>query len=347
MDEYSVLSKALHHLALGRSFRIAEASFDVEWASQRKETASSLDGMHLFIAGLARAGTTILMRSLYETGAFCSLTYRDMPFVLAPNLWAKITNCYRKEMDAEQRAHGDGIMVDFDSPEALEEVFWRVFTGGNYIQNDCLLPTKVNGEVIEKFRHYISLIMKKYGRRRYLSKNNNNLLRIGTIREAFPNAKILIPFRDPRQQALSLLKQHRLFCKQHVKNPFSKSYMTWLVHHEFGGDHRPFVWGAELSKPYIPEKLEYWLAQWTGVYSHLLEDYKDDENIIFVGYESLCEDTVKVWTHLRSCINIPIGSFPRLTQRKSDSDIPDINDADLLRKAKDVFENLNEVSRFS
>ena len=47
---------------------------------------------HIFICGLPRSGTTILMRSLYETKKFASLTYRDMPLLLSPNLWNKISS---------------------------------------------------------------------------------------------------------------------------------------------------------------------------------------------------------------------------------------------------------------
>ena len=79
------------------------------------------------------------------------------------------------------------------------------------------------------------------------------------------------------------------------------------------------------------------------MYSYLLEFYKSDPNIIVVGYESLCEDTTKVWAHLMSCIDVPIDSFPRFDQRKSE--IPDINDYGLLTKSKDVFGALIEISR--
>ena len=40
---------------------------------------------------MARSGSTILLNSIYKTDIFASLTYADMPFVLAPNLWSKIS----------------------------------------------------------------------------------------------------------------------------------------------------------------------------------------------------------------------------------------------------------------
>jgi len=63
------------------------------------------------------------MRALYDSTEFSALTYRDMPFVLAPKTWAKIAAGSRPQIDEVERAPGDGLRTGFDSPEALEEVF--------------------------------------------------------------------------------------------------------------------------------------------------------------------------------------------------------------------------------
>ena len=47
---------------------------------------------HVFVTGMARSGTTILLQALHDTGKFASLTYADMPIVLSPNLWSKFNN---------------------------------------------------------------------------------------------------------------------------------------------------------------------------------------------------------------------------------------------------------------
>ena len=78
---------------------------------------------HVFISGLARSGTTIVMRRFYETNYFRSLTYRDMPFVLMPKIWRKVIGPFQQQGISRERAHGDGIKVTVDSPEAFEEVF--------------------------------------------------------------------------------------------------------------------------------------------------------------------------------------------------------------------------------
>jgi hypothetical protein len=298
MSDYGLLSRLLHRLALGVP-AIAEASFDAEQAILGKELVAAQAGRHVFVAGLARSGTTVLMRSLFETGEFCSLTYRDMPFVLAPGLWSRITRGSRRNRDATQRAHGDGVLVDFDSPEALEEVFWRIFCGPAYIRGDRLVGMRANAATVERLRRYVAVILKRYDCARYLSKNNNNILRLGSLIEAFPSCRIVVPFRDPLQQAYSLLNQHRRFREQHGTDKFTTSYMTWLAHHEFGADHRPFEWGVSIAQPYAPTTLNYWLAQWVGVYDHLLRDVAQHrEHVRFFSYELLCSDTQRQWHRL-------------------------------------------------
>ena len=90
MAAFSFLDQILHRLAL-QATPIAELSFDMDQRSVRKDPREIIGERHVFVSGLARAGTTVLMRHFHATGAYRSLTYRDMPFVLAPNLWRRLT----------------------------------------------------------------------------------------------------------------------------------------------------------------------------------------------------------------------------------------------------------------
>ena len=74
--------------------------------------------------------STILLNAIYKSNVFASLSYSDMPFVLAPNLWSKIS-FKKKDLELKERAHGDGIKVSTESPEAFEEVFWKTFAEEN------------------------------------------------------------------------------------------------------------------------------------------------------------------------------------------------------------------------
>ena len=310
-SDYSFGDRVFHRLALGSPW-IGWISFDLDQAFARHK-AGGKEQSPVFISGLARAGTTILMRTFYETGEFRSLTYRDMPFVLMPNIWKVLSRSFHKDQVAKERAHGDGIAVNFDSPEAFEEVFWRTFSADDYIFKDQLSPHIVNREVLEQFRQFVTQVVSSAdnpSQQRYLSKNNNNILRLGSIRKAFPDALIMVPFRDPVQQAISLLQQHTLFCVMHKRDKFSRDYMEWLGHHEFGGTHRPFQFPGRCivnDQDYKPESINYWLALWINTYRYLLDSAPKDT--VFVCFEELCLEPQKVMTSLFTMANFSADTF--------------------------------------
>ena len=298
-------------------------------------------GLHVFVAGLARAGTTILMRQLYATGVFRSLTYRDMPFVMAPNLWAAFTGRMRHQMAAQERAHGDGILVDFDSPEALDEVFWRIQCGARYIHPDHLAPMQATPEDRSAFQAYVAAILRSQPKKRYLSKNNNNILRLPDLAQSFPQAMILIPFRDPLDHAVSLQHQHQTFLTRHAEDPFSLRYMNWLAHHEFGANHKPFRFYGAGPAGDPTRDLGYWLQLWQKTYDYAARTAP--RQAIFVCYETLCDETDQVWPHLCNRLDlptqVPAHTFRRATQ-SAQADAP----ADLLKKCQTLYTELRARS---
>ena len=287
---YSFSSRLLHRIAL-QSKAIAEISFDIENMLVNKK-GSTLNSKPIFISGLARSGTTMLMRYLYETGEFRSLTYLDMPFVLMPNLWKKLS-FQKADTELKERAHQDGIMVNFESPEAFEEVFWRIFTGDQYITKDRLKLQKISPEVLNKFKDYIHNVIlsaDKHSQNRYLSKNNNNILRIDSLKKSFPESRLVIPFRDPLQHALSLFHQHLHFSAVQTQDKFSLDYMNWLGHFEFGLNQKPFDLNNiktfdEMQKTDKTE-LDFWLLSWKNYYEFALQ-LPEDSALLFC-YEDFC-----------------------------------------------------------
>jgi hypothetical protein len=346
-SDYSFGERFLHRLALGMPL-VTKASFEFDGLLFSNHSQSYQNEKHVFVSGLARAGTTILMRTLYETGQFRSLTYRDMPFVLMPGMWNKLSSFSHKHGDVKERAHGDGIYVDFDSPEAFEELFWRTFSGNEYIFDNCLQPHKVSHELIEQFRLYIRRIIdssSNSNQRRYLSKNNNNILRLGAIRQAFPKSLIIIPFRDPVQQANSLLNQHRKFCARHAMDKFSYDYMRWLGHHEFGRTHKPFRFdkedGFSLSD-YKVDNINYWLNVWIGTYRYLLNSASDS---IFVCFEDLCKSPADTLRSLFKSADL-LFDGDRLSKVFNS---PRINDVDglnesLIDQAQIIYQDLRALA---
>jgi hypothetical protein len=283
MSDYSWLQQKLHQLALSSQF-MREVTFDVESSSISKKQPSD---KHVFVAGLARSGTTILLNALYESNEFASLSYQDMPFVLAPNLWSKLSYS-KKDSNLTERAHGDGIKVSSESPEAFEEVFWMTFH-----------QDEKNTE--EKFKHYVQLINQRYKKKRYLSKNNQNIRRLELISNTFPNSTIIIPFRDPMQHAYSLLYQHQKFIEDSKKDKFISNYMKWIGHTEFGPNYIP-IYNKDLCFKNDID-INHWLEQWYLTYLQCYEALRNKENVYFICYEQLCSSK-EYWTDILQILDI-------------------------------------------
>jgi len=342
-SDYGFGARLIHHLALNSKI-IPEMSFVIDKMLHGTDARSFISQKHIFISGLARAGTTALMRLFHETGEFCSLTYRDMPFPLAPYLWRKIANLGYSDESFRERAHGDGILVNVDSPEALEEVFWRVFCGNKYILSDRLLPMKAGSGTIDNFRKYISGLLATTGSNRYLSKNNNNILRLSSIKKAFPDSIILIPFRDPIQQSLSMYIQHKRFVRVHHEDKFARNYMRWLVHHEFGGDHRFFDLDNTASN-YSHDRPAYWLDQWIRAYRYLLKKQTQNRDLamLFVEYEELCDNSKDVWEVLARHASLPEALPPGFVLSKAaEHDVFQV-DGEVKDEAYRIYTELREL----
>ncbi len=328
-SHFSGTDKVLHRLALG-SRPVAEMVHDIERGRFLKRAPAD-EGRHVFVTGLARAGTTILMREIHRTGQFGSLTYADMPFVLAPNSWAGLSSKSRDPGQKAERAHGDGIEVDAHSPEALDEVYWRIFDGDAYIGKDGLSPHAPDGDMIAGYRDLIRLVLLKTGTGRYVSKNNNNILRLPTLADALPQSQFLVPLRDPLAHAASLLAQHQRFLNA---DPFTRDYMTWLGHHEFGATHRPFLFDGRPEGD--PQTLDYWLRAWIAAYGALDRAEEGRDNVCFVPYEALSADPA-IWQAVARRIGIaaaPAGELRTIADKPPAAHDPSLAAAALALHAR-------------
>ncbi len=298
-SSYGLLDRCLHWLALEPSV-VRHMAYDLEYLfampQQDKDADTNVESdpaaRAVYVCGLARSGTTIMLRILDEIETFRSLTYRDMPFVLAPNLWQLITKHSQSTAVAAERSHRDGIHIHFDSPESFEEVFWRTF-GTRTSDQTCLGFAEPTSEVLKTFANFRALVANSKrqpalahgGLRRYLSKNNNNLLRLRSL-SIDPTATILLVFRNPIDTARSLHRQHINFCEVHRVDPFARNYMTWLGHHEFGTEHLPFSFAlAEMDNTLNPADLNYWLDYWTAVHKYILA--QTDLRLHLINHEAM------------------------------------------------------------
>ena len=321
MNNYSWLEQKLHKFALSSQF-MREATFDFE-----STNIASLDetGDHVFITGLARSGTTILLNALYKSNIFASLSYADMPFVLAPNLWSKIS-FNKKNLELKERAHRDGIKVSKESPEAFEEVFWKTFSDEEY------------EELEDKFRVYVRNIIRKYKKERYLSKNNQNIKRVKLITSIFSNSRILIPFREPIQHAYSLLTQHKKFIEDSKNDKFIGKYMKWIGHTEFGPNYIP-IQNQNLNYQNDLE-INHWIEQWYLTYNETFQSLKNMMNVHFISYAKLCSNR-DYWYQIQKLLNIEKPYDFEFKESKKD--ISCNLDNVLKEKVMSLYSGLNDL----
>lgn len=322
-NNYNYFQKTLHKFLLSSKF-LKESMFSFE-QNIFIEKEIEISGNHVFISGLARSGSTILLNTIYKSKQFASLTYKDMPFILAPNFWAKLQTSSQNNFRTE-REHNDGLYISPESPEAFEEVFWMTF-------NEYSETNQNN------FKNYIKLILKGYSKIRYLSKNNQNIHRLLFLKDCVKNSIILIPFRDPLQQANSLLIQHTNFCIKQKNDPFLLDYMKLIGHREFGLSYNPnFTDRLNYLDPLL---LNHWLEQWLLTYDNLLKTVSEIENIIFVCYETLCNSSLK-WTKLKN--KLSIDSNYKTNYCESINPINKIYNQKLNNKCYELYSTLQDIS---
>ena len=270
------------------------------------------ENKHIFITGLPRSGTTALLNFLDSFDGLDSLKYRNMPLVLSPN-FSKIFK--KKKNQSQERLHKDNIYINLESPESFDEVFFKNFN---------------EKEIELELLNFINLILNSNNSNRYLSKNNLNYKRIELIRKILPNSLFLIPIRNPIQHAYSLLNQHHNFKKIHKTSNFSKRYMKYLGHEEFGDIHTH--WNVPKNFAEL-DTLNYWLEQWKLFYLNIYEKYKNLKYCKFVIYEKL--ENSNYVKEILSYLDINKDSHDSF--KISKKEITEKYDENLSQQANDIY----------
>ena len=298
-NNYSFFDRILHRFAFCHPI-VQKILSELENDLFRKELRTIHSSNEVFITGLPRAGTTLMLELLNATGDFRTYTYRHMPFVVSPLLWNKLSRSFRKAGQKAERAHGDGMEISFDSPEAFEEVVWLTHMADEIVGEQCLetlSPDDITEESADALRtscRKLLLLAKQAGgdpqRLRYLSKNNANISRINVLREVFPTSSVLILFRHPLAHVSSLVKQHERFLGVHASDAFSKQYMKWIGHYEFGENFKPinFCGWLDDADVSLPVDENFWMRYWSTAYSYALENRTP--SVQFVDFDRMLQD---------------------------------------------------------
>ncbi len=349
---YSILDRLVHRVALGLK-TVRKLSFDLDRLLTRALDKNSrqlvTDDAPIYVCGLARSGTTMLLRVLDQVESLASLSYRDMPFVMAPNLWSRINKIGHKEATLSERAHGDGIEVGYDSPEAFEEIFWQTYCEPNSRSTACYGLTEPSAQVLSDFAEYRQIVVRSkeepisdHKTLRYLSKNNNNLTRLPSLLKE-RTAKILLVYRDPIETAKSLLRQHQRFLVRQNEDGFALQYMGWLGHHEFGIDFKPFCFATRMQNTSLkPDTIEYWLDYWNAVYLHVLD--QKSEQILLAHHDSMRAEPEKFLTNILQRLELEADALelskeinPQLATHKS---IPKDISSEIIESAYLTYRSL-------
>lgn len=294
---YGKIERILHRIAFC-SLEAQKSLSDIESRIYAKRLSGIAIDRPVFITSLPRAGTTLLLDAFAGSGAFVAHSYRNMPFLFTPLLWDAASRPFRKPGVVVERVHADGMTVSVDSPESFEEALWHAFWPGKHAEGrielwgaDGLAP---NGEFASFFREHMRKIIALSSPHfpefpRYVSKNNANIARLPQIARLFPDAVILVPFRNPLDHAFSMLRQHRRFEDIHAREPFTRRYMRDTGHFDFGANLRPIAFpGAPRPDAEAARTLRFWLQYWRAAFEHLL--HAAPSNAAFVSYDALCAD---------------------------------------------------------
>jgi hypothetical protein len=276
---------------------------NLESLAARKQIDQTPIVKPLYVAGLARSGTSILIEILASHPDVATHQYRDFPFLFIPYWWRQTLDRSAPPAGAAQeRAHGDRIMVTPHSPEAMEEVLWMAYFRRLHDPHASnVFDAAVSHPAFERFyRDHIRKLLLISGRRRYAAKGNYNLTRMEYLLRLFPDVRFVLPVRRPREHIASLIKQHKLFSAAADRHPRSVAHLDRVGHFEFGAHRRCINVGAGSE---VVESIQQlwqngqdvrgWARYWATLYQWVSERLKSNDSLrqatMVIRYEDLCD----------------------------------------------------------
>jgi hypothetical protein len=303
-------------------------SLESAWLRERLEDIAI--EQPIYVTGLARSGTTVLLELLAEPPSVVTHRYRDFPPIWTPFLWNRFLQLVpQREAQPYERPHGDGIEITPESPEAMEEALWmRFFPDSHDPQVSNQLGRAARNDAFANFyRRHIRKLLLVRGGRRYLAKGNYNVARLGYIHEQFPDARFVVPVRHPVSHVASMARQHQIFSSGQQAHAASRAYLRRVGHFEFGLDRAPLNMGdakavnAILDRWSAGDEPGGWALYWSHVYGAVRDQLDDDdrlrESVLVVRYEDLnarpFDQLGRVFDHCR--LNVRPQKITELSSR--------------------------------
>ncbi len=293
---------------------------NLESSILRDEIAKTPIQAPIYVAGLARSGSTFLLEALAEHADTSTHRYKDFPPVFTPYWWNRFLGFMpEKEAEPAERAHKDGIKITEDSPEAFEESLWMAFFPDLHDpKSSAVLDRATVNPAFERFyRDHIQKLLTVRAGKRYLSKGNYNLTRLAYLHTIFTDARFVLPLRAPAWHIASLIKQHRLFCKGLAGNKRAQAHMRRVGHFEFGLDRRPINAGDDHEIQAIESlwndgrEIEGQARYWAHLHGKIADQLEHDPALraatLIVGYERLCAEPVETLQGLFDHCKLTLG----------------------------------------
>ena len=178
---------------------------------------------------------------------------------------------------------------------------WRFFPGLHDPRHNAALDARTRNPPFESFYcDHIRKLLKVRSGRRYLAKGNYNVTRLEYLLTLFPDARIVIPVREPRWHIASLMKQHALFCEGGRRRPESVRHLQRVGHFEFGLDRRPVNAGDKAAIEQVlacwenGAEVEGWARYWSHIYGYVADRLEANPRLraatLVVLYEDLCRE---------------------------------------------------------
>ncbi len=282
----------------------------------------------IYVTSLARAGTTIVTELLNQHPDTTSHQYSDFPWVWTP-YWRNYLR-QRSQIakpETSERAHKDRIMISADSPEAAEEIIWSYFFKNSHIPEvSNVLDQHTSKPAFEKFyaEHQRKLLLVRKASR-YLAKGNYNISRLAYIHKLYPDAKFIIPVRNPVNHIASLAKQHQFFNQAAKVVPRVGEQLQLAGHWEFGPGRKAANFGDNLATAEINaawecgDEITGWAMLWNNTYKHLLKQLAAQPELTkachLFRYEDLCLNSKQITNEIISHCDLASEPFTEIAEQ--------------------------------
>jgi hypothetical protein len=183
----------------------------------------------------------------------------------------------------------------------MEEPIWAAFFPHLHqaSRSEHLGADTSNPRFESFYRDHIQKLLLARGGARYLCKGNYNITRLEYLLRLFPDARFIVPVRDPVAQVASLMKQHRLFRRICAADPRARAHLRQLGHFEFGPDRMPIHTGDDDGVRAVQrawtsagDEVEGWARYWALVYGYLAERLQRSTTLAkavrLLSYEDFC-----------------------------------------------------------